>query len=591
MEGFRGVSKCRGVLFSKFPLQSLSNVFGYSFLELFLFNFLARMNQAVPRPRGEVVFCRPRRNMFTSWIVGLALVVSLSPLTFAQQPAPAPSAVPITGVSFAVPEELEAVTYDLVLESLDLVGAPSTSPKISAFAAKVGAFLRENGYPFANAVATFDPAAPGKLTLAVKPGKLGLANVDGNVWLSSEGILRSLGWKEGETFHYGNFYSSASTFNKNRFVEVDSKLRPRRGEDGGIIVDADFSVEDSVPVVLTVDVINDGPRQSSRWRVGAGLEWWEPFSESDRLSFSWSGDASSPSQISSYSFNYIGKSGDKTDWFVYGGYSESEYDNVVSGADLDILGEGLNLGLAGTRRLTDSGSLALSFGATYLNVSNSMTFYGTSYSDERLSLFLPRLGLQGILLDALPGKTFWSAGVVTDAGFADDADLATQRPGVSSGFFVGQFGLTTLQPLDFFSEGTGLYLGLYGQVVDAPVPVSLQKGLGGSRSVRGYLEREAYGDNGVHLNTELRLPSRSASAFGLEGSVQPLFFYDYGYVSSESSISGTEDSVGMQSVGAGLIGSFEKGLDFSLHVGVPIESSPLTDSSSPHAHLDLSFRF
>ena len=549
------------------------------------------MNQAVPCPRGEVAFGWPRHKTFTLCIAGFALAALMSPLTFAQQPVPALAAASITGVSFEVPEELEAVTSDLAMKSLDLVGVPSTSPKISAFAAKVGAFLRENGYPFANAVATFDPAAPGKLTLTVKPGKLGVGNVDGNVWLSSEGILRSLGWNEGETFHYGKFHASASGLNQNRFVEVNSKLRPRRGEDGGIIVDADFSVEDSVPVVLTVDVINDGPRQSSRWRVGAGLEWWEPFSESDRLSLSWSGDASSPSQISSYSFNYLGKSGEKTDWFVYGGYSDSEYDNVVSGADLDIAGEGLNLGVAGTRRLTDSGSLALSFGATYLNVSNSMTFYGASYSDERLTLLMPRLGLQGILIDALPGKTFWSVGVLTDAGIADDADLATQRPGVSSGFYVGQFGLTTLQPLDFFSEGTGLYLGLFGQVVNDPVPVSLQKGLGGSRSVRGYLEREAYGDNGVHLNAELRLPSRSASAFGLEGSVQPLFFYDYGYVSSESSLSGTDDSVGMQSVGAGLIGSFDKGLDLSLHVGVPIEASPVTESHAPHAHLDLSFRF
>lgn len=551
--------------------------------------FYARMNNTVPRPRGEVALGRLRHKIFTSLIAGLLVAASIPQPTFAQQPAP--PTVAITGVSFEAPDELEAVTSAFARESQDLVGASTTSPKITAFAAKVGAFLRENGYPFANAVSTFDPAAPGKLTVSVKPGRLGVGNVDGNVWLSSEGILRSLGWKEGETFHYGKFHASASALNENRFVEVDSKLRPRRAEDGGIIVDADFSVEDSVPVALTFDVMNDGPRQSSGWRVGAGLEWWEPFSEGDRLALSWSGDASSPSQMSSYSFNYLGKSGEKTDWFVYGGYSDSEYDNVVSGADLDIAGEGLHLGLAGTRKLTDTGSLALSFGATYLNVSNSMTFYGASYSDERLSLLLPRLGLQGILLDALPGKTFWSAGVVTDAGIADDADLATQRPGVSSGFYVGQFGLTTLQPLDFFAEGTGLYLGLAGQVVNDPVPVSLQKSLGGSRSVRGYHEREAYGDNGLHLNAELRLPSRTASAFGLDGSVQPLFFYDYGYVSSESSLSGAADSVGMQSVGAGIIGSFDKGLDLSLHVGVPIEATPQTESHSPHAHLDLSFRF
>ena len=191
----------------------------------------------------------------------------------------------------------------------------------------------------------------------------------------------------------------------------------------------------------------------------------------------------------------------------------------------------------------------------------------------------------------MPGKTFWSAAVLSDAGTSEDADLATQRPGVSSGFLSAQFGLATLQPLDVVGEGTGLYLNLAGQVANDPLPVSLQKSIGGARTVRGYREREAFGDHGLHLNAEIRLASRKASFLELAGSLQPLFFYDYGYVSSEQSLATSSDSTGMQSFGAGMIGSFKHGLNLNLHVGVPIESTSQSDGNSARAHFELNFRF
>ena len=140
-------------------------------------------------------------------------------------------------------------------------------------------------------------------------------------------------------------------------------------------------------------------------------------------------------------------------------------------------------------------------------------------------------------------------------------------------------------------EGTGLYLNLAGQLASDSLPVSLQKSIGGARTVRGYREREAFGDHGFHVNAELRLSARKASLFEIEGSMQPLFFYDYGYVSSEQTFTGAEDSLGMQSFGAGVIGSFKHGLNVNLHVGFPLESTPQSDGDSPRAHFELNYRF
>jgi hemolysin activation/secretion protein len=558
----------------------------------FVFSFSttsARMNIPFPLPSGE----SRHANLFSSMGTTIAILLVLVGLPTSSYAQAADQT--ITQVAFTMPTELEPVLKDLHGGARDLVGSSAASPKASAFAEKVSAHLRKNGYPFASARATSDPAHPGHLTVAVKPGKIGVGNVDGNDWLSSEGVLKSILWTEGEVFNYGKFHAAASALNRKRFVSIDSKLRPRRSENGEIIVDADFKVDDSAPVTFTANVANDGTRQSSGWRAGIGVEWWEPFTQADRLALSWLADPEDPSHMSSYSLQYFGESGENVDWILFGGYSESETENLDvglgAGSGMDIQGDGTHLGALGTYGFHDSisRSLALSFGITYLNLSNATTFGGTSFSDETLSLVLPRLGLQGVMKpgSGLPGRTFWSVGLLTDAGLSDDDDLRKQRSGVSSGFLSGQFGLTTFQPLSFVDERMGLYLNLAAQLSNDPLPVSIQKTIGGIRTVRGYHEREAFGDHGFHLNAELRLPSRKTGEIFLQGTLQPLFFYDYGYVSSEQSM----PSVGMQSFGTGMIGAFKHGLNLGLHVGVPVETTTQTDKRSARTHFELDFRF
>ena len=213
-------------------------------------------------------------------MAALLLLVALTTSSYAQA-----AGQTITQVAFTMPTELESVLKDLHGGAQGLVGSPVASPKASAFADKVAAHLRKNGYPFATARATSDPANPGRLTVAVKPGKIGVGNVDGNAWLSSEGVLKSILWTEGEIFNYGKFQSAASALNRNRFVNVDSKLRPRRVDNGEIIVDADFKVDDSLPVVYKARVANDGTEESSGWRASAGFDFIEPFTTSDKFSF------------------------------------------------------------------------------------------------------------------------------------------------------------------------------------------------------------------------------------------------------------------------------------------------------------------
>ena len=491
-----------------------------------------------------------------------------------------PTDIPIKGTAYAK-------------ELASLKGLPTSSPRVQRVADKISSDLRKKGFTFSRIIPSFS-SSNGILSLKVLIGKNGDAFVSGNDWLSSDTILNSLSWDSGNYFNYSVFQSSASKLNSNRFVNVDSKLKPRRSNTGEIIVDGDFKVEDSLPLVTTVNLANDGNSKSSGWRSTLGLEWWEPFYKSDKISFNWMTDPQSTSTLNSFSAQYLTNFSDTWTVMMFTGYSESEYNNVLSPVSFDIVGEGLFAGVMVSNQFADldSGPISWNLGLTYLDLENSFSFTSAPASDDvnQLSFVVLRAGLQGVLSnqDIFPGKSFWSLSALTDARSSSDADLKTQRPGASSGFIAGQFAFTTLQSISQRRQQIDLYLNFASQFASDALPSSLQKAIGGVNSVRGYDEREAFGDHGFHLNSELRF---GAFPVGEKGRIEPFTFYDVGYVSSEESLSGVKDSASMQSAGAGFRCIFKPSLELDFHLGVPFKESVDTKKSDAHLHFNLDFRF
>ena len=93
------------------------------------------------------------------------------------------------------------------------------------------------------------------------------------------------------------------------------------------------------------------------------------------------------------------------------------------------------------------------------------------------------------------------------------------------------------------------------------------------------------------MNFEYSFPSEVSTVFGLEGSFQNLFFYDAGHVSNEGLMTSANNSIGMQSFGAGIIGNFEDTADISLQVGVPLTDTLNTRTHDARTHFSINFRF
>jgi len=94
-------------------------------------------------------------------------------------------------------------------------------------------------------------------------------------------------------------------------------------------------------------------------------------------------------------------------------------------------------------------------------------------------------------------------------------------------------------------------LNFLGQLSFSKLLLSEQLSLGGSFTVRGYMENEVTGDNGILLKNELRFPNIHFQRKGLKNALQFLVFLDYGFaVDVDKNI--VESSKSLLSLGPGV---------------------------------------
>ncbi len=125
---------------------------------------------------------------------------------------------------------------------------------------------------------------------------------------------------------------------------------------------------------------------------------------------------------------------------------------------------------------------------------------------------------------------------------------------------------------------------LGGQYTEQPLIPGEQYGIGGVRSVRGYEEREAYGECGYKINVEFLSPL-------LLYNTRVLFFADAGQVTRETPhpAAGGEDS--LSGAGAGLRWFWKQYLYASLDVAQALQDGVTTRRRDIRAHYQLFLRF
>jgi hemolysin activation/secretion protein len=136
-------------------------------------------------------------------------------------------------------------------------------------------------------------------------------------------------------------------------------------------------------------------------------------------------------------------------------------------------------------------------------------------------------------------------------------------------------GVERTQPLPL---GFGLFGKVDGQIADQPLISNEQYLAGGLKSVRGYKETEATGDDGLHATIELSTPDLVGfTPWNERAGITPYIFYDFAWLKLKEPLPGEDKNTDLQGVGVGLRGFFTQYFDFELAWGVALAKTDQTD--------------
>jgi hemolysin activation/secretion protein/AraC-like DNA-binding protein len=218
----------------------------------------------------------------------------------------------------------------------------------------------------------------------------------------------------------------------------------------------------------------------------------------------------------------------------------------------------------------------------------------TQYTDLQ---YLPiNIGLNASIPDKL-GTTFFNATVNlnpwgiygNNAAFAQ----ASYSTNARANYVTVQSGMT--RDLNIYKEWS-VRLHADGQWADTPLFNNEQYAMGGTAGVRGYLNGEAYGDDGWRVTVEPRTPQVSIGMVGNDGHEMPFWvrgsvFMDYGEVYRIDSFADGRGSLSYWGTGFGVTANIGNHLDARLTVAWPLISQDLASAGTTQVYFGVGAQF
>jgi hemolysin activation/secretion protein/AraC-like DNA-binding protein len=213
--------------------------------------------------------------------------------------------------------------------------------------------------------------------------------------------------------------------------------------------------------------------------------------------------------------------------------------------------------------------------------------------------YLPlNFGINGSVLDPM-GTTFFNATVnfnpFTGGGLSDDKDFSrvAYSTNARASYVTLQMGADRVQTI---YKDWSVKLHADGQWANVPLINDEQYAVGGAASVRGYLNGEAYGDNGWHATIEPQTPQLNIGMAGNEGSEVPCYvrgsvFTDYGQIYLIDSSAVRSSSLSYWGAGFGVTANIGNHLDARLMVAWPLISQNLAAAGTTQVYFAIGAQF
>jgi hemolysin activation/secretion protein len=430
-------------------------------------------------------------------------------------------AAPVTPSSPSTPPQKSAATQHFDIDDFAVQGA-DTLPEID---------IEEAIYPFLGPNKTVDDVEKARLALEKAYHDKGYQtvsvavpqqNAQGRVIILKVTELKvgRLRVKNSRYFDLDKIKDKASSLKEGtvpNFTDVtrdiislnqwpDRRVTPalRAGATPGT-VDVDLNVEDKAPLHASVELNNRESPNTTALRLTSTVHYDDLWQRGDSVSFSYQVAPQRTSDAEVFSGSYLARVQD-VDWLnilVYGVKSNS---NVATVGGTNIVGPGEIIGSRAVMTLPPRENFfhTLSAGLDFKHFDQDVQLGGSGFSSP--VTYAPLVASYGATFQNEKFATQLNATVTYNLrpASSDCVGFDNKRAYASPSFTHLNVDVSHTQELP---EGFQLYGKVQGQVADGPLVSSEQFSVGGLDTVRGYLESETLGDNGVAGNIELRSPN------------------------------------------------------------------------------------
>jgi hemolysin activation/secretion protein len=373
---------------------------------------------------------------------------------------------------------------------------------------------------------------------------------------------------EGKVINFNEVPHDIVALNELPDRRVTPSLHP--GVEAGT-VDVDLDVKETSPLHASLELNNRYGPNTDPLRLDATVSDNDLWQLGHALSLSYQTSPQNTSQVRVFSGYYLARFHD-LDWLNLMLQGTKQDSNVSTLGDVAVAGRGDTLGLRAVLNLPPSENFSdsVSLGIDYKHYDQKLDV--TSSTTGTIETPITYYPLSATYSATYLGKrqsTVFNAGVeFTLRGYGNNqTEFANSRYDADGGFIIFHADLAHTQDLPL---GFQLYGKVQGQVTDKPLVSSDEVAGGGLGTVRGYLEAEVVGDNGVFGSVELRGPSLMPLIGKKNGEWRLYGFFDAGRVTLEDPLPEQTDRFKLASYGVGSRAQLFDHFDGSVDLGVPL---------------------
>jgi hemolysin activation/secretion protein len=356
---------------------------------------------------------------------------------------------------------------------------------------------------------------------------------------------------EGKVINFNDVPKDIVALNQNPDSVVTPSLKADPAPDK---VDVDLNVKDTSPVHASIELDNRQAPYTDALRLNGSVSTSDLAHTGQGLGFSFQTSPQDTSQVRVFSGYYIARfAGIPGFSLMLQGTDQDS--NVSTLGDTAVAGKGKTAGLRALFNLPSSAGFVQSanFGIDFKHFDQTVSPGGASDTTGAVVTPITYYPLDAGYSATWSGKhatTELNAGVTANIlGLGSTTGQFDQnRYGATGSFIYFKGDLTQTEELPLGMQVAGK---IQGQISNEPLVAQEQITGGGLGTVRGYLEADVVGDNGLFGSIELRSPSLLSLAGKTKGDFRVFAFYDAGWLTVVDPLAGQDDHFDLASYGVG----------------------------------------